>query len=239
MEIEKISSSVVSAIDEFLYEHNLTFSEIDYKVIQYPSRGFFGLGKKPAKVCFTINRKYNDNDEINLKNNDEISFTENINLFEETKKNINKDAPIIIKNFLNELFKSMGLNIDVKVDFINDKNIDVNLEGENIGVIIGKRGKTLYSLQYITNLIVNKGNYDYIKINIDTFGYLKKRKESLENFAEKIKEKVKLNKKTIKLEPMNSYERKIIHNFLKDDKEIKSFSEGEEPYRYVVIIPKK
>ncbi len=144
------------------------------------------------------------------------------------------------KDFLKEVFEAMNLVvvIDVKYDEDN-KNLDIELSGDEMGVLIGKRGQTLDSLQYLVSLVVNKDVDDYIRVKVDTEDYRKRRKETLENLAKNIAYKVKRTKRAVSLEPMNPYERRIIHSALQNDKYVTTHSEGEEPFRRVVVTLKK
>ena len=144
------------------------------------------------------------------------------------------------KDFLTEVFEAMNLVvvIDVKYDEDN-KNLDIELSGDEMGVLIGKRGQTLDSLQYLVSLVVNKDVEDYIRVKVDTEDYRKRRKETLENLAKNIAYKVKRTKRAVSLEPMNPYERRIIHSALQNDKYVTTHSEGEEPFRRVVVTLKK
>ena len=144
------------------------------------------------------------------------------------------------KEFLQEVFEAMNLVvvIDVKYDEEN-KNLDIELSGDEMGVLIGKRGQTLDSLQYLVSLVVNKDVEDYIRVKVDTEDYRKRRKETLENLAKNIAYKVKRTKRSVSLEPMNPYERRIIHSALQNDKYVTTHSEGEEPFRRVVVTLKK
>ena len=142
------------------------------------------------------------------------------------------------KKFLSDVFSAMGIQaeIDLSYDEINT-TLDINIKGDEMGVLIGKRGQTLDSLQYLVSLVVNKNNDEYIKL--DTENYRARRKETLENLAKNIAYKVKRTRKPVSLEPMNPYERRIIHSALQNDKYVETYSEGEEPYRKVVINLKK
>ena len=120
-----------------------------------------------------------------------------------------------------------------------DGSLEVDFEGEDMGILIGKRGQTLDSLQYLTSLVVNKGKSNYIRVKLDTEDYRKRRKETLENLAKNIAYKVKRSRRPVALEPMNPYERRIIHSALQNDKYVTTHSEGEEPYRHVVVTLKK
>ena len=117
--------------------------------------------------------------------------------------------------------------------------LEVDFEGEDMGILIGKRGQTLDSLQYLTSLVVNKGKSDYIRVKLDTEDYRRRRKETLENLARGIAYKVKKTRKPVVLEPMNPYERRIIHSALQGNKFVETYSEGSEPYRHVVVAPKR
>ena len=145
-----------------------------------------------------------------------------------------------VKEFLNSVFAAMNMEVEliVKIDDA-EKVIDVELKGDDMGVLIGKRGQTLDSLQYLTNLAINKKSEDYYKVKIDTEDYRKRRKETLENLAKNIAYKVKRTKRSVSLEPMNPFERRIIHSTLQNDKYVTTHSEGEEPYRHVVVTLKR
>ena len=144
------------------------------------------------------------------------------------------------KEFLKEVFDAMNIVvvIDVKYDEEN-RNIDIELSGDEMGVLIGKRGQTLDSLQYLVSLVVNKDEDEYIRVKVDTEDYRKRRKETLENLAKNIAYKVKRTKRPVSLEPMNPFERRVIHSALQNDRYVTTHSEGEEPYRHVVVTLKK
>ena len=146
----------------------------------------------------------------------------------------------IIREFLTKVFDAMELQVEILIEKEADgKTINVELKGPDMGVLIGKRGQTLDSLQYLTNLAVNKTSEEYLKVKIDTEDYRKRRKETLENLAKNIAYKVKRTKHSVSLEPMNPFERRVIHSALQNDKFVTTHSEGEEPYRYVVVTLKK
>ncbi|MCI5874023.1 MAG: protein jag [Roseburia sp.] len=153
------------------------------------------------------------------------------------KKN---DVEDNIREFLNKVFEAMNLEVEILIEKEESgNNINVELKGSDMGVLIGKRGQTLDSLQYLTNLAVNKNSEEYVKVKIDTEDYRKRRKETLENLAKNIAYKVKRTKRPVSLEPMNPFERRIIHSALQNDKFVTTHSEGEEPYRHVVVTLKK
>lgn len=145
------------------------------------------------------------------------------------------------KVFLHEVFASMSLGeVEITSEYNKtDGSLEVDFEGQDMGILIGKRGQTLDSLQYLTSLVVNKGKSNYIRVKLDTEDYRRRRKETLENLARGIAYKVKKTRKTVKLEPMNPYERRIIHSALQGNKFVETVSEGEEPYRYVVVKLKR
>ena len=142
--------------------------------------------------------------------------------------------------FLNDVFAAMKMDVvmDIAYDEV-EKHLDIDLKGDEMGILIGKRGQTLDSLQYLVSLVVNKDSEDYIRVKVDTEDYRKRRKETLENLAKNIAYKVKRSRRPVALEPMNPYERRIIHSALQNDKYVTTHSEGEEPYRHVVVTLKK
>ena len=140
------------------------------------------------------------------------------------------------EKFIYDVMNAMGMD-DVKVTFVVDEEgaLSINMEGSNMGILIGKRGQTLDSLQYLTNRVANKMQDGYVRVKLDTEDYRRRRKETLENLAKNIASKVKRTRKTVSLEPMNPYERRIIHSALQSDPAVSTHSEGEEPYRRVVV----
>jgi len=141
------------------------------------------------------------------------------------------------KAFLNSMFEKMNISVNIEGNKISEKQLNINLSGENMGVLIGKRGATLDSLQYLVSLVVNKQANEYVRIKLDTENYRSRRKETVENLARNLSKKVKATGKKVSLEPMNPFERRIIHATLQKDKFVETHSEGEEPYRRVVITP--
>ena len=143
-------------------------------------------------------------------------------------------------DFLADIFNLMEIKSEITVDYNEEeKTMNINIVGEDMGVLIGKRGQTLDSLQYLVSLVVNKESDDYIKVKLDTENYRERRKETLENLAKNIAYKVKKTRRSVSLEPMNPYERRIIHSALQNDKFVETHSEGEEPYRKIVVTLKK
>ena len=140
--------------------------------------------------------------------------------------------------FLTDMFRVMDMQIEVHASF-EDDTLSVDLSGEEMGLLIGKRGQTLDSLQYLTSLVVNKGKASYVRVKLDTEDYRNRRKATLENLAKNIAFKVKKTRRPVFLEPMNPYERRIIHSALQNDPYVTTHSEGEEPNRKVVVTPRR
>ena len=210
MEFVEVSAKTVSdAITEACQKFSVTSDQLEYEVVQEGSSGFLGINAKPAIIKAKI-------------------------------KEEEKTIDIKAKDFLSDIFKSMNLAvvIDAKYDDI-ENTLDIDLSGDEMGVLIGKRGQTLDSLQYLVSLVVNKDVDDYIRVKIDTENYRQRRKETLENLAKNISYKVKRTRRPVSLEPMNPYERRIIHSVLQNDKYVTTHSEGDEPYRKVVVTLKK
>lgn len=159
-----------------------------------------------------------------------------------------KDAVVLVKknfqpeheaeSFLREIFLTMGLIVKIKAE-LKDKHLFVELTGDDMGILIGKRGQTLDALQYLVNLVVNKKSPYYISVMLDTENYRQRRRETLESLAFNLAKKVKHTRRNVVLEPMNPYERRIIHSALQNDRYVTTYSEGEEPYRNVVITLKR
>ena len=156
------------------------------------------------------------------------------------KVRVKSSVEDVAKDFLKEVFDAMNIVviIDVKYDEVN-ASMDIDLNGDEMGILIGKRGQTLDSLQYLVSLVVNKDVENYIRVKVDTENYRQRRKETLENLAKNISYKVKRTKRPVSLEPMNPYERRIIHSALQNDKYVTTHSEGDEPFRHVVVVLKR
>ncbi len=145
-----------------------------------------------------------------------------------------------VEKFLKDVFGAMGMEVTMNItQNPQDREMNITLDGADMGVLIGKRGQTLDSLQYLSSLIVNKNTEDYIRVKVDTENYRERRKATLENLAKNIASKVKRTRKPVSLEPMNPYERRVIHSALQNDKYVCTHSEGEEPYRRVVVTLKE
>lgn len=145
----------------------------------------------------------------------------------------------IAHQFLTDVFRAMNLEVNIAIKVDDKKNMDIDLSGENMGVLIGKRGQTLDSLQYLISLVVNKESDHFVRVKLDTEDYRERRRKTLESLAVNLANKVKKTGKKFALEPMNPYERRIIHATLQNNKFVETHSEGEEPFRKVIIVPVK
>ena len=144
------------------------------------------------------------------------------------------------EDFLKDVFRTMDMEVEVDIEYDEEeKTMDIDLRGDDMGILIGKRGQTLDSLQYLTSLVVNKYTEEYVRVKLDIENYRERRKETLETLARNISYKVKRTKRPVSLEPMNPYERRVIHSALQGDRYVVTKSEGEEPFRHVVISLKR
>ena len=139
------------------------------------------------------------------------------------------------EEFLTNVLKAMDMEVEIKTSIDEEGALCIEMNGDNMGILIGKRGQTLDSLQYLTNRVANKAQDGYVRVKLDTEDYRRRRKETLENLAKNIAHKVKRTRRSVSLEPMNPYERRIIHSALQGDRCVTTHSEGEEPYRRVVV----
>lgn len=145
-----------------------------------------------------------------------------------------------VKQFLNDIFQAMDLTVTINMQVLEEEDtIEIDLLGEDMGVLIGKRGQTLDSLQYLVSLVANKESDKYYRVKLDTENYRERRKTTLESLAKNIAYKVKRTRHPVSLEPMNPYERRIIHSALQNDRYVSTRSEGEEPFRHIVIFLKR
>ena len=172
----------------------------------------------------------------------------------EKKEEIKNDGPVkrevelaevtdetkeAVSTFLKDTLKAMGMEVEIALDIDEDGSLSINMSGPNMGILIGKRGQTLDSLQYLANRVANKHQSGYVRVKLDTENYRARREETLKHLAKNIAHKVKRNRRPVALEPMNPYERRIIHSALQNDPYVTTHSEGEEPYRKVVVTLKK
>jgi len=263
--VEISAKTLDEAITKAMIQLETTSDLLDYEVISKGSSGFLGIGAKPAII--KVRKKSNstviikENDSFNnqkidykqsIKKSDEKFIRKDINnistkndsdIKERTSSidNINvEEIKKSAKEFLSSIFKTMQIEAEIEIIFSEtNRELSINLSGAEMGVLIGKRGQTLDSLQYLVSTVVNKSAGTYIRVKMDTENYRARRKETLENLARNIAYKVKRTKRSVSLEPMNPYERRIIHSALQSDRAIFTKSEGNEPFRYVVIVPKR
>jgi spoIIIJ-associated protein len=243
MEYKEFSAKTVDdAITAACQDFFVTSDKLDYEVLEEGSSGFLGIGAKPA----LIKARVKEDKEIvkeSVKEPVKEVLKEEKKSVKETAKVSSVDAREVeeaAKKFLGEVFDAMEMEVIVDARYDDaEKALDVDMRGEEIGILIGKRGQTLDSLQYLVSLVVNRGQADYIRVKLDTENYRQRRKETLENLAKNIAYKVKRTKRPVSLEPMNPYERRIIHSALQNDRYVTTHSEGEEPFRRVVVSLKK
>ena len=166
----------------------------------------------------------------------------------EAKEEVKKETKLVevqpqtikaVEDFLKNTMKAMDMEVELKTEIDQDGALCVDMSGEHMGILIGKRGQTLDSLQYLANRVANKHQEGYVRVKLDTENYRARREETLRHLAKNIAHKVKRNRRPVALEPMNPYERRIIHSALQSDPYVMTHSEGEEPFRKVVITLKK
>ena len=255
---EYAAKTVSEAITEACAQLSVTSDRLDYQVVSEGSTGFLGMGIKPAIIKARIKEE-----EVKAENSfeeKEVSApSEPVAVKDETLENkesevsnetVSEDkAPASFDEeaivsaarvFLDDVFKAMEMPVELDITFDKENIVlNIDLKGADMGVLIGKRGQTLDSLQYLVSLVVNRNQEDYIHVKVDTENYRQRRKATLENLAKNIAYKVRKTRRNVSLEPMNPYERRIIHSALQNDRYVTTHSEGEEPYRRVVVTLKK
>ncbi len=287
-QIEMTGKTINEAIDNACTKLGVGLLDVEYKVIDEPTKGFLGIGAKPAKVLVTVIGSEDEDvqapdnkakeekkaepkqerkpeiKEVKKPEAKEVKEVKTVEIIKEetvaaekgeevtaeepaaenesaraslTEEDKNKIIAVAT-DFLKEVFDNMKMNVEMTAEFKDNKHIFIDMKGDDMGTIIGKRGQTLDSIQYLTNLVVNKGEYPYMNVTLDTEGYRAKRQKTLEQLAFNLAKKAKHNRRNITLEPMNPYERRIIHATLQNDRYVTTYSEGTEPYRYVVIALK-
>lgn len=239
--IEVAAKTVNEAIQKALAELNVTKDEVNIEVIEEGSKGFLNMfGVKPAKIKVTlIEKKFNEVVEEKVIETKSTTFKEVKKDESILNTNSQRDYVSQAKTFLRDILDSMDIMAEVRIREEDDV-LYIDLTGPKMGLIIGYRGETLDSLQYLVSLVVNKGHdIPYKKIVLDTENYRTKREETLKRVALKTASKVKRMGRPYKLEPMNPYERRIIHSALQSETGIITYSEGEEPYRRIIIDIKR
>lgn len=270
---EKWGTSIDEAVRLALEDLKLTRDDVTITVLEEPSRGFFGIGQKLAKV--RVEKKIKEEEKKppepapvkekpvyekkperpeRLEGGTERRREERREKRERAPRERAQKAEAKLSlrtrpedltevsdhaalTFLKEVSEKMGLVLSIRC-YVNEDNVFLDIEGKDSGTIIGKRGQTLDAVQYLTSLVVNKDTEKYIRVVIDAENYRAKRERTLEQLANRLADKVKRTGKSVRLEPMNPYERKVIHATLQSRPEVTTRSEGEEPYRRVVIEKK-
>ncbi len=254
---EKWGDSIDAAVSLALQDLGLTEDQVTITVLEEPSKGFFGLGSKLAKVRVEEKapakpikgeepkkeikeaKAEKPKKEKKVKEHEQPKVEQSEALMLSARPEGLVEAPNHPADvFLKDLIKEMKLDVIIKT-FTGDKLVYIDVDGPDSGTIIGKRGVTLDAIQYLTSLVVNKNENDYIRVVINAEGYREKREKTLEKLANRLADKAVKTGKSVRLEPMNPYERKVIHTALQQKPEVTTRSEGEEPYRKVVIEPKR
>lgn len=278
---EKWGVDVEEAVKLALMDLKVSREEVEVTVLEEPSKGFFGIGSKLAKVRVEIikkeekkpqpdarreykehkvhkeqkEHKSNKKNKAKKENKEHQEYKENKEAENQhEKKKAQKDISLNIEvvnkdelkdveehaalDFLKDIIGKMGLTLNLKAK-VGEDVVYVEMDGKDSGTVIGKRGQTLDAIQYLTSLVINKDSEKYIKVVVDAENYRAKRQKTLEQLANRLAAKVVKTKKYVRLEPMNPYERKVIHATLQQNSNITTRSEGEEPYRRVIIELKK
>ena len=263
--IEKTGKTVEDAIQAAVDELGVAADKIDVEVLELPAKRLFGLfGETPAKIRATLKETAVD-EKSSVEENpvveeksavvEETAPVEEKSVVEENvpvdeiiepilapspaDENFDTEALDKAKTFLHDVFNAMNLNIEIEVTETDDGYL-FDLSGKGLGVLIGRHGQALDSLQYLLNLAANRHDSDEkIHFTLDVEGYRDRRAEALEKLAENMAERAIKSRRDVRLEPMNRHERKVIHTTLQDNDRVETHSAGTEPYRYVIITPTK
>lgn len=230
MIIEATGKTIEEAIESGLKELGKDISEVETEVLVQPSSGILGFGKKEAKVRLTVIEKQVEEVPVEAIQVEEVSVESD----EGENRNDAEEVAADAKEFLNTILEKMGISAVIE-KMIKADRITLHIHGDDLGVLIGKHGQTLDALQYIINLKANKGKENRFFIMLDVENYRARREETLKNLAHRLASRVKRNRNKVVLEPMNGFERKIIHVALQDTEHVRTESEGQDPYRHVVI----
>ena len=255
---EKWGTDVETAVELALAELKCSREEVEVTVLEQPSRGFFGIGSKlalvrvekkapvvmeepapvvveeEAPVAAPQKQKPQKSETKVEKKKNKKEVQPKKSSIEEEVGNLSPVENHIALDFLKEVTEQMGLVVDVTAK-ANEDSVLLNIQGKDSGTIIGKRGQTLDAIQYLTSLVVNKDQDNYIKVVVDAENYRSKREKTLEKLANRLADKVVKTKRSVRLEPMNPYERKVIHATLQSNPRVTTRSEGQDPYRRVII----
>lgn len=253
--VEMTAKTVDEAVAKALKELNITAEEAVVEVLEEGKKGFLGMFSKDAKVRVTAKEVAAPvveeiiEEEVKVEVETEVeetvkeeapAATEERAAREPKKYVVNDEAVAKAREFLQKVFNAMKIEV-VMEKFVNknDGTVTFKLHGADMGILIGKHGQTLDSLQYLTNLVANKNSAERVRVIIDVEDYRDRRIETLNRLAYRLADKVKRSGERVALEPMNPHERKIIHMALQNDRRVTTLSEGDEPYRHVVIELKK
>lgn len=256
---EKWGTDVDTAVDLALAELKCTRDEVEITVLEQPSRGFFGIGSKLALVRVEKKAPVVEEPVVIAKEEAPVAAPkssakkpqkserkaekkrEKKEVVQPKKSSVEEEigdlSPVenhIALDFLKEVTEQMGLTVEVSAK-ANDDSVLLNIQGKDSGTIIGKRGQTLDAIQYLTSLVVNKDQDNYVRVVVDAENYRSKREKTLEKLANRLADKVVKTKRSVRLEPMNPYERKVIHATLQNNPRVTTRSEGQDPYRRVII----
>ena len=261
--IEKTGKTVEEALQAALNELKVNAEDVEVEVLESPSKGFFGFGAKPAVIkvtlkenlkpekledipsetAFEVEKKISE-EKVTEQLEEKISEVEEEKNFEVEEKVSDKNfdkAEVIskAKKFLTEVFAEMKVEAEIKVEETG-AIVTLDLSGKNLGILIGKHGQTLDSLQYLTNLAANKNDSeDRVHFILDIENYRERREETLKKLAKSVADRAFRMRQEVKLEPMNRHERRIIHTALQNNDRVETRSVGEEPYRYIIVSPKR
>ena len=265
MEYTEYSGKTINeCITEACTSLGVPSDRLEYEVVSEGSAGFMGIGAKRAVINARIkdeNAAASEKKEAKAEKKAEVKEEKKAVKAEapaekkEEKAKETGSRPVKVKiipedelnrmktdasKFLVDVLGKMGITATVTCDYVpEDYTLNIELKGDDMGVLIGRRGQTLDSLQYLVSLIVNKGTAEYVRVKVDTENYRSRRKDTLENLAKNMAFKVKRTRRPVSLEPMNPYERRIIHSALQNDRYVTTHSEGDEPFRKVIITLKK
>ncbi len=263
LEIQIVSEGSAKTVDEAITKASLEFEvsseNLEIQIVSEGKAGFLGFGAKPAiikaakkEVEKSLPKKQKKKTVEKVKEEVKPVKEAEPEIVKEIEKETEKpheEKKVVVRSeeeienmkaeaekFLSGVFKAMNMEVEIKMEYkASEGNLDIEFIGSDMGILIGKRGQTLDSLQYLTSLVVNKGTQGYVRVKLDTEDYRNRRKETLENLARSIAYKVRKTRKTVSLEPMNPYERRIIHSALQGNRYVETYSEGNEPYRHVVV----
>lgn len=234
--VEKIAKTVDDAVTEALLELLVTRDEVEIEILEKGAKGFLGIGSKDARVRVTVKEQPEEEEQTIFE---KLGIEEpNISLdIEPIVSNlISTDPAEVGETFLADVLDKMGIEAEIEV-FVTKEQIKMDISGDKMGLLIGKRGEHLDALQYLVNLVVNKSTEKYTRVILDTENYRQRREETLKKLAYRLAKKASQTKQRVILEPMNPYDRRIIHSALHNSRTVKTYSEGKEPYRKIVITP--